>query len=120
MGLGHTRWATHGKPTIENAHPHLNCSGSIAIVHNGIIENYLELKDRLKKKHKFSSETDSEVIAHLISENYKGDLKGAVMESLKDLYGTYALCVMHAEKQEIVVARNGSPIVIGKRCICIG
>ncbi|MBU0535508.1 MAG: glutamine--fructose-6-phosphate transaminase (isomerizing) [Nanoarchaeota archaeon] len=113
IGLGHTRWATHGKPTLENAHPHLDCSGKIAIVHNGIIENYLELKDRLKKKHTFSSETDSEVIAHLISENYKGDLRKAVMESINDLYGTYALCIIHQDKKEIVVARNGSPIVIG-------
>jgi len=112
IGLGHTRWATHGKPTIENAHPHLDCSGKIAIVHNGIIENYLELKDRLKR-HKFLSETDSEVIAHLVEENYKGDLKEAVFQTIKDLYGTYALCVIHSEKKEIVVARNGSPIVIG-------
>ncbi|MCX6706577.1 MAG: glutamine--fructose-6-phosphate transaminase (isomerizing) [Candidatus Woesearchaeota archaeon] len=118
IGLGHTRWATHGKPSLENAHPHLDCSGKIAIVHNGIIENYLELKQKLQKlgKHKFVSETDSEVIAHMIEDNYKshkGNLKQAVMDTLKDLYGTYALCVMHADSREIVVARNGSPIVIG-------
>jgi len=112
IGLGHTRWATHGKPTFENAHPHSDCSGNIAIVHNGIIENFLELKEKLKN-HKFVSDTDSEVIAHLIEDNYKGDLKQAVVESLKELYGTYALCVIHQEKDEIVVARNGSPIVIG-------
>ena len=88
IGLGHTRWATHGKPTVENAHPHVDCSGKIAVVHNGIIENFLELKDRLRK-HNFSSDTDSEVIAHLIEDNYKGDLKQAVMETLKELYGTY-------------------------------
>ncbi|PIN87108.1 glutamine--fructose-6-phosphate transaminase (isomerizing) [Candidatus Woesearchaeota archaeon CG10_big_fil_rev_8_21_14_0_10_44_13] len=115
IGIAHTRWATHGKPSIENAHPHLDCSGKIAIIHNGIIENYLELKNRLKK-HKFSSETDSEVIAHLVEENYKsskGNLKDAVSATIKELYGTYALCIIHSEKEEIVVARNGSPIVIG-------
>lgn len=112
LGISHTRWSTHGKPSIENAHPHLDCKGKIAIVHNGIIENYLELRERLRK-HKFTSETDSEVIAHLIEENYKGDLKDAVYKTLKDLIGTYALCIIHVEKNEIIVARNGSPLVIG-------
>ncbi|MFC1730564.1 glutamine--fructose-6-phosphate transaminase (isomerizing) [candidate division KSB1 bacterium] len=112
LGIAHTRWATHGKPSVENAHPHVGCQGKIAIVHNGIIENYLEIKDRLRN-HKFLSETDSEVVVHLIEENYKGDLKEAVSNTIKELYGTYALCVVHAEKDEIIVARNGSPIVIG-------
>ncbi|MBD3313054.1 glutamine--fructose-6-phosphate transaminase (isomerizing) [Candidatus Woesearchaeota archaeon] len=112
IGLGHTRWATHGKPTLENAHPHLDCSGDIAVVHNGIIENFLEIKDSLKN-HKFVSDTDSEVVAHLIEKNYSGDLRQAVIDSINELYGTYALCVMHKDHDEIVVARNGSPIVIG-------
>ncbi|MFO8016457.1 MAG: glutamine--fructose-6-phosphate transaminase (isomerizing) [Candidatus Woesearchaeota archaeon] len=111
-GLGHTRWATHGKPTLENAHPHTDCTGDIVIVHNGIIENFLELKQKLRN-HNFSSETDSEVLAHLIEQNYNGDLKQAVDDALKEVYGTYALCVMHSKKKEIVVARNGSPLVLG-------
>ncbi len=112
IGIGHTRWATHGKPTKVNAHPHLDEKKSLAIVHNGIIENYLKLKERLKG-HKFKSETDSEVIAHILSENYKGNLKEAVIKTVKQLKGAYAFAAIHKSKKEIVVARNGCPVVIG-------
>lgn len=112
-GIGHTRWSTHGKPSIENAHPHLSCDGKIAVVHNGIIENYLELKEELKS-HSFKSETDTEVIAHLIEENYSGDLKEAVMKATKKLVGAYALCVVReGETNEIIAVRNGSPLALG-------
>jgi len=112
LGLGHTRWATHGDPSEKNAHPHLSSSGKIAIVHNGIIENYLELKEVLKEC-EFKSDTDSEVFAHLFEKNYSGSLKDAVAESLKHIIGTYAVCAIHLDTREIVVARNGSPIVLG-------
>ena len=115
IGIGHTRWATHGKPTLENAHPHLDATGAVAIVHNGIIENFLELKHSMRG-HTFTSTTDSEVIAHIIEEwlkNGKEPLISAVQNSLKRLYGTYGLCVIHKDKDEIVGARNGSPLVIG-------
>lgn len=116
IGIGHTRWATHGKPTVENAHPHLDCNKEIALVHNGIIENYRELREELKKKgHKFLSETDTEVIVHLIEEYYTGDLLGAVKKALKYLDGAYAICVMSLkEPDKLVAARKGSPLVIGK------
>jgi glucosamine--fructose-6-phosphate aminotransferase (isomerizing) len=112
MGFAHTRWATHGEPSEKNAHPHLSTSGKIAIVHNGIIENYLELKEELKDAG-FRSETDSEVIAHLLEANYEGSLKDALLKTIEKLTGTYAICAMHAEKEEIAVARNGSPLAIG-------
>jgi glucosamine--fructose-6-phosphate aminotransferase (isomerizing) len=112
IGIGHTRWATHGEPSRHNAHPHLDCSEKIAVVHNGIIENFLELKQRMRR-HIFTSETDSEVLAHLIEANYKGDLFDAVTRAIKVVKGAYALCAIHLEKKEIVAARNGSPIVIG-------
>src|SRR3989338_3586347 len=89
IGIAHSRWSTHGKVTKENAHPHSCCSGKICIVHNGIIENYNEIKNKLLKKgHKFCSETDTEVIAHLIGRNYEGDLKNAVLKSLKEVKGS--------------------------------
>ncbi|MBI1970422.1 glutamine--fructose-6-phosphate transaminase (isomerizing) [Candidatus Woesearchaeota archaeon] len=112
MGIGHTRWATHGVPSTVNAHPHLDCSSSIVVTHNGIIENFRELKENLSGHH-FRSQTDSEVIAHLIEQHYKGDLHHAVMHIIPMLKGTYGLCVLHKNKRELVVARNGSPIVLG-------
>jgi glucosamine--fructose-6-phosphate aminotransferase (isomerizing) len=115
-GIGHTRWATHGMPTRENAHPHLDCSGKIAIVHNGIIENYAELKEKLLKKgHRFRSDTDSEVIAHLIEENAKGAVfRDALLKSLRELDGSYAVAVLHEGEKRVYAARKGSPLVIGK------
>ncbi len=115
-GVGHTRWATHGRPTEENAHPHRDCTGEIVVVHNGIIENYLELKMQLAKEgHKFQTETDTEVIAHLI-EKYSKDapLEEAVLKAVKVMGGAYALVAVSArDPQKIVAARMGPPIVIG-------
>ncbi len=115
LGIAHTRWATHGEPTEENAHPHLSLNGEIAVVHNGIIENYQSLKEELLKKgYKFKSQTDSEVLAYLIEENYKGDLKEAVLESLKKVIGTYGLAVVSSKNPgEIIAARLGSPLILG-------
>ena len=115
IGIGHTRWATHGKPTVANAHPHIDCKGEIVLVHNGIIENYRELKEELiKKGHKFLSETDTEVIVHLIEEYYTGNLFAAVGKAAKYLDGAYAVAVYTKnEPDKIVVARKGSPLVIG-------
>lgn len=114
FGIGHTRWATHGVPCTENAHPHTDCRGKIAVIHNGIIENFLEIKNRLAG-HCFKSQTDTEVIAHLIEDYYSktNDLKKAVQLAVKDLIGTYAICVIHPGTKEIVAARNGSPLVAG-------
>ena len=114
-GIAHTRWATHGRPSEENAHPHADCGEKIAIVHNGIIENYMELKDELlAKKHIFRSETDSEVIAHLIEEHFDGDLEKAVRTTVQYLQGTFGLAVVHADvPEQIVIVRRGSPIIIG-------
>ncbi|MEA2036177.1 MAG: glutamine--fructose-6-phosphate transaminase (isomerizing) [Nanoarchaeota archaeon] len=114
IGLAHSRWSTHGKTTKENAHPHTDCTGKISIVHNGIIENFSELKSELESKgHKFSSETDTEVIAHLIEENYTGGLKGAVLKALKKIDGSYALGVVHSDHHGLIAARNESPLIIG-------
>lgn len=114
-GIGHTRWATHGGVTEVNAHPHTDCSGKIAIVHNGIIENYEKLRELLKDKgHSLKSDTDTEVIAHLIEQCYKGDLTKAVLETLSLLKGTYGLVVMHQDHPDMLVgARNGSPLIMG-------
>jgi glutamine---fructose-6-phosphate transaminase (isomerizing) len=114
-GIGHTRWATHGRPTEENAHPHRDCTGDIVVVHNGIIENYLELKQQLiQKGHKFVTETDTEVIAHLIEANLNGKLENAVQKTVKQLTGVYALAVVSTkDPQKIVAARWGPPAVIG-------
>jgi len=114
-GIAHTRWATHGAPTESNAHPHMDCTGKIAMVHNGIIENFAELKLWLEKSgHIFVSETDTEVLAHLVEEYYEGDLVAAVRASLRHLRGTYGIAVIHADAPgTIVAARLGSPIVIG-------
>lgn len=114
MGIGHTRWATHGAPTDPNAHPHTTEDGRIAVIHNGIIENYLELKEALQARgHRFSSETDSEVLAHLVEEKYRGDLFLALREALKEVRGAYAVVVAHEDHEEIVAARTVSPLVIG-------
>ena len=114
-GIGHTRWATHGAPSDLNAHPHLDCKGKIAVAHNGIIENYLELKEILQKEgHKFISETDTEVIAHLIEKLYKGDLAEAVGKAVKLLHGSYAIAVIHKdEPQKLIGARRDSPLIVG-------
>ena len=114
-GIAHTRWATHGEPNEKNAHPHLDCGGTIAVVHNGIIENFSELKLWLEKSgHRFVSETDTEALVHLVEEYYEGDLLAAVRSSLGHLRGTYGIAVVSSDKpDEIVVARLGSPIVIG-------
>lgn len=121
QGIGHTRWATHGVPATVNAHPHLSQDGEIAIVHNGIIENYAEIKDWLIGEFgvKFASETDSEVIAQLISVYYKGDLHKAVNKAVKKLKGAYAIAVIaHDEPDKIVAVRKDAPLVagIGKGC----
>lgn len=115
IGLGHTRWATHGEPNQTNAHPHTDGSGRIAIIHNGIIENYFALKTELiYKGHEFKTETDSEVIAHLIEEFYEGDLEQAVRLALTQVKGTYGLAVIcHEEPDRLIAARMGSPLVIG-------
>ncbi len=114
IGIGHTRWATHGKPSQVNAHPHTDCSGKIAVVHNGVIENFLQLKENLTKEgHTFRSDTDTEVIPHLIEKYYHGDLKQAVSRAIADLIGSYAFAVMHDDWNGLVVARNESPLIVG-------
>ncbi|MEM3615427.1 MAG: glutamine--fructose-6-phosphate transaminase (isomerizing) [Candidatus Methanomethylicia archaeon] len=117
IGIAHTRWATHGAPTRENAHPHLDCSGRIAVVHNGVIENFLELRRELEDKgHRFISKTDTEVIPHLIEEEVKfgRDLHSAVLNSVRRLRGSYAIAVISSlESDKIVCARNESPLIIG-------
>ena len=114
-GIAHTRWATHGPPNQVNAHPHLDDESRIALVHNGIIENYQALKKRLNEQgHVFRSDTDSEVLAHLIAELYDGNLEDAVRQALKLVEGTYGIAVIHADEPEkIVGARRGSPLVVG-------
>jgi glutamine---fructose-6-phosphate transaminase (isomerizing) len=115
-GIGHTRWATHGRPSEENAHPHRDCTGEIVVVHNGIIENYLELKRQLTAEgHKFVTETDTEIIAHLIEKFSKGtSLEEAVLKTVKVMSGAYALVALSTrDPQKIVAARLGPPIVVG-------
>src|SRR4051794_14632586 len=115
LGIGHTRWATHGVPNECNAHPHLDCKGNIAVVHNGIIENAGTLKQGLQARgHKFVSETDTEVIAHLIEEAFDGNLEDAVIEALWQIEGTYGIAVVSSlDRNKIVAARKGSPLLIG-------
>jgi glutamine---fructose-6-phosphate transaminase (isomerizing) len=115
FGLGHTRWATHGRPTEENAHPHRDCKGRIVVAHNGIIENYLPLKRRLiAEGHKFTTETDTEVIAHLIETYFEGNLEAALLKSLAELRGIFAFIAMSADDpQKIVAVRQGAPLVVG-------
>ena len=115
-GIGHTRWATHGRPSEENAHPHRDCTGRIVVVHNGIIENYLELKTKLQKSnHKFVTETDTEIIAHLVESLLPGrTLPEAAAEAMKQLRGSYALCLISADSPDtIIVARSGPPLILG-------
>ncbi|MBT3356553.1 glutamine--fructose-6-phosphate transaminase (isomerizing) [bacterium] len=115
IGIAHTRWATHGKPSKANAHPHSDCTGKIQVVHNGIIENHAELRELLKKKgHKFHSQTDTEVIPHLIEDLYKGDITQTLQEVLQIIKGAYGLVVFcQDEPEKLLVARCGSPLVIG-------
>src|ERR687883_2030425 len=115
-GIGHTRWATHGRPTEENAHPHRDCTGRIVVVHNGIIENYLDLKQLLQKEgHRFVTETDTEIVAHLVERESKGDgLENAVRRALLYMRGLFALVLISADDpNKIVTVRNGPPIVVG-------
>ncbi len=114
-GLGHTRWATHGRPNEENAHPHRDCTGSIVVVHNGIIENYLVLKQKLVEQgHKFVTETDTEIISHTIEKHFDGDLAQAVRLSLEELDGVFAFVALSAEQPNVLVgARYGPPLVLG-------
>jgi glucosamine--fructose-6-phosphate aminotransferase (isomerizing) len=116
-GIGHTRWATHGRPTEENAHPHRDCTGRIVVVHNGIIENYLQLKEQLRKTdHQFVTETDTEIIAHLIEEYLKqeNDFEKAVRRAMLDLKGIFALSIINADQPDMIIAvRQGPPVVIG-------
>ncbi len=114
-GIGHTRWATHGEVNDINAHPHIDSTGKLTIVHNGIIENYISLRKKLADEGvEFTTDTDSEVIAHLVSKFYDGDLEKAVKEALKHLKGTYGIVAIHAdEPYRLVGARNGSPLVLG-------
>src|SRR5579864_1131017 len=121
-GIGHTRWATHGRPSEENAHPHRDCTGKIVVVHNGIVENYLTLKKKLiEEDHKFTTETDTEIIAHLVEKHFSNSgngarpsLEEAVRRAVKELTGVFALSVIAVdEPNKIVAARNGPPAVIG-------
>ncbi len=116
VGIGHTRWATHGRPSDVNSHPHKGCSDDFAVVHNGIIENYLELKEWLiyERGHVFASETDTEVIAHLVEEYYQGDLVEAVRKTLDKVNGSYAIGVISTrEPEKLIAARKDSPLIIG-------
>jgi len=116
-GIGHTRWATHGRPTEENAHPHRDCTGRVVVVHNGIIENYLQLKERLRKSdHRFVTETDTEIIAHLIEEYLKqhSTFEQAVRAAVSELRGIFALSIINADEPDTIIAvRQGPPVVIG-------
>ncbi|HJX92470.1 MAG TPA: class II glutamine amidotransferase, partial [Pyrinomonadaceae bacterium] len=116
-GIGHTRWATHGRPTEENAHPHRDCTGRVVVVHNGIIENYLQLKERLRKSdHRFVTETDTEIIAHLIEEYLKHgeNFEEAVRSTVGELRGIFALAIINADEPDTIIAvRQGPPVVIG-------
>ncbi|MBN1384458.1 MAG: glutamine--fructose-6-phosphate transaminase (isomerizing) [Elusimicrobia bacterium] len=115
LGIGHIRWATHGKPSEENAHPHTDCKNKIVVVHNGIIENYRKLKSELTSSgHKFASETDTEVIVHLIEENYSGDLLSAVKNTIPKLHGAYALGIVSGDDPDLLIGtRFEAPLVVG-------
>src|SRR3954453_10886454 len=115
IGLAHTRWATHGRPNDLNAHPHRDCTGEITVIHNGIIENFRELRDGLEARgHTLTSETDTEAIAHLVEEAYTGDLADAVRSALKKVQGAYAIVVMHrGEGDRLIGARQDVPLVVG-------
>jgi glutamine---fructose-6-phosphate transaminase (isomerizing) len=115
IGLAHTRWATHGRPNDLNAHPHQDCTGEITVIHNGIIENFRELRDGLEARgHRLASETDTEALAHLVEESYQGDLADAVRATLRQVEGAYAIAVMHrGEGDRLVGARKDVPLVVG-------
>ena len=115
FGVGHTRWATHGRPSEENAHPHTDCTGGLVVVHNGIIENYLPLKARLQAAgHRFVTQTDTEVVAHLVESLYQGSLEQAARAALRELEGMYALVLMHRDEPGLLIgARQGPPMVVG-------
>jgi len=114
LGIGHTRWATHGEPSEINAHPHLDCSGKIAVVHNGVISNFQRLRQQLTSEgHNFISATDTEVISHLIEKYYQGNLENAVEAALLDVEGSYAIVVLMAGEPKLVVAREDCPLIIG-------
>jgi len=117
LGIGHTRWATHGAPEMVNAHPHMDCEGRVAVIHNGVIENFMELKEELLQKgHNFTSRTDTEIIAHLIEEEMKEDVEmgEAILRALRNLEGSYALGIVSStDPERIYIARNESPIVLG-------
>lgn len=115
LGIGHTRWATHGRPTVVNAHPHRDCTGRLHLIHNGIIENYRELRAHLVGRgHDFVSDTDTEVVSHLIEEHYRGDLGAAVRAALREVHGAYALVIFHADHPDLLVAaRLNAPLVVG-------
>lgn len=115
LGIGHTRWATHGRPSDENAHPHQDCSGRFAIVHNGIVENYLSLREELVAQgHQFKSETDTEVVAHLIEEMYNGDLFSTMVAVGKRIRGAYALVIVAKDHPDMIIAmRKASPLIVG-------
>ncbi len=115
IGIGHTRWATHGKPSVENSHPHLSCDGKIAVVHNGIIENYQELRKQLTEEgHAFKSQTDTETVAHLVEKYYNGDLREALIKAVKDLHGAFAIgCICSDSPSELLAVRRFSPLVVG-------
>ncbi len=114
IGIGHTRWATHGEPSQVNAHPHTDCNGKFAVVHNGVIANYQQVKEELiAEGHRFVSETDTEVIPHLIEKYYKDDLETALAKALDKLTGSYAVAIIAKNENKMVVAKHGSPLVIG-------
>src|SRR6266436_6032784 len=115
LGIGHTRWATHGKPTYINAHPHTDCHGKIFVVHNGIIENFQELKSELEAAgHEFTSDTDTEVVPHLIEQYYRGDFLAAARRALRRIRGAYAIVLFSLDDPELLIgARLNAPLVVG-------
>ena len=115
MGIGQTRWATHGRPSDTNAHPHADCTGDFVVVHNGIVENYLHIKEQLiEKGHKFLSETDTEVVAHLVEEYYQGDFVEAVKKVLTEIRGSYSLVfISKHDPDKIICTKQDNPLVIG-------
>src|SRR5665647_1534298 len=115
MGIGHTRWATYGRPSDTNSHPHTDCHGDFVVVHNGIVENYLQIKERLiEKGHKFLSETDTEVVAHLVEEYYQGDFVEAVKKVLAEIKGSYSLVfISKHDPDKIICTKQDNPLVIG-------
>src|SRR4051812_44611764 len=115
VGLAHTRWATHGRPNDLNAHPHQDCTGEITVIHNGIIENFKELRDGLRARgHQLASDTDTEALAHLVEEAYDGDIADAVRSALSQAHGAYAVAVMHSrEPDRLIGSRMNVPLIVG-------